>query len=167
MHRLEAARLRLPETAAFSGLTAAWLHGLDVRPCDPIEATVPEGEGVSARSGIALRRSEFAKGDVVSLRDFRATSARRTIAEVCARLELIEGVAMADMALHAGLLKISELGSWAEAHGGYRGIRKLRRVIRFVDAAAESPMESRLRTTSAGARGFRDEELSASAGARG
>ena len=145
MHCLEAARLRLPKTAAFSGLTAAWLHGLDVRPCDPIEATVPEDEGVSARSGLALRRSAFAKGDVVNLRNFRATSARRTIAEVCARLELIEGVSIADAAVHAGLLKISELESWAAVHSGYRGIQKLRRVIGFVDPAAESPMESRLR----------------------
>ena len=32
---------RLPDGAAFSGRTAAWLHGLDLAPCDPIEVTIP------------------------------------------------------------------------------------------------------------------------------
>src|SRR5882762_8700247 len=33
--RLQAARLRLPPSAVFTGLTAAWLHGLDVRADEP------------------------------------------------------------------------------------------------------------------------------------
>src|SRR5579859_3891713 len=36
--RIEAANWRLPPQGAFSGFTAAWLHGLDVPPCDPIES---------------------------------------------------------------------------------------------------------------------------------
>ena len=34
---LTAVARRLPTGAAFSGCTAAWLHGLDIAPCDPIE----------------------------------------------------------------------------------------------------------------------------------
>lgn len=83
MHMLEAARSRLPSSAAFSGLTAAWLHGIDVGPCDPIEATVPKGAGVSARAGMTLRRSGLMKGDVVFVDGMPATSIVRTIAEVC------------------------------------------------------------------------------------
>jgi hypothetical protein len=30
-----------PTGAVFSGKTAAWLHGLEIEPCDPIEMTVP------------------------------------------------------------------------------------------------------------------------------
>jgi hypothetical protein len=30
-----------PEGAVFSGKTAAWLHGLELEPCDPIEMIVP------------------------------------------------------------------------------------------------------------------------------
>ena len=40
MSQLEAAWLRLSLKAVYSGLTAAWLHGLEVDPCDPIEVTV-------------------------------------------------------------------------------------------------------------------------------
>src|SRR5438105_9477784 len=72
--RLEAARRRLPTTAAFSGLTAAWLHGLDVQPCDPIEAIVPRRAGVSARAGILLRRAVAIDGGVVVRRGMPATS---------------------------------------------------------------------------------------------
>jgi hypothetical protein len=33
---------RMPAGTAFSGYTAAWLHGLDVAPCNPIEVTIPK-----------------------------------------------------------------------------------------------------------------------------
>lgn len=145
MHRLAAARRRLPATAAFSGLTAGWLHGLDVQPCDPIEVTVPDDAGVSSRSGIAVRRSVFAKGDIVNVRGVRATSIVRTVGELCARLNLVEAVVIADAALHIRRLRSDQLTSWAESHSGYRGMRNLRMVLSLVDAAAESPMESRLR----------------------
>src|SRR6266480_2296528 len=100
MHKLEAAKRRLPPGAAFSGLTAAWLHGIDVVPCNPIETTVPDEAGVSARAGIAVRRSTLAKGDVVQVRGMPATSIVRTLGEVCARLSLVEAVVIADAALH-------------------------------------------------------------------
>jgi hypothetical protein len=49
---LAAAHQRLPGGATFSGKTAAWLHGLDLPPCDPVEVTVPDGCGISARAGL-------------------------------------------------------------------------------------------------------------------
>jgi very-short-patch-repair endonuclease len=145
IHRLEAAQRRLPPTAAFSGLTAAWLHGLDVQPCEPVEVTVPEDAGVSSRSGISLRRSAFAKGDVVRVRGMQATSIARTVGELGARLNLVEAVVVADEALHSGRLRFDELTTWVDRCAGHRGMRNLRRVLNLVDAAAESPMESRLR----------------------
>src|SRR5438552_15288802 len=38
--RLAAAARRLPDGGVFSGRTAAWLHGLDLPPCNPIEVTL-------------------------------------------------------------------------------------------------------------------------------
>ena len=55
MRRLRAMLEHLPPGSAFSGLTAAWLHGIDVGPGDPIEAIAQQDSGVSARSGIRLR----------------------------------------------------------------------------------------------------------------
>lgn len=143
MQLLEAARLRLPLEAAFSGLTAAWLHGLDVEPCDPSEVTIPKEAGVSGRAGIAIRQSPL--DDVITVRRMRATSLVRTLGELSARLPLIEAVVIADMALHRGLVTPAQLRSWADRHARRRGVRNLGRVIDLSDPAAESPMESRLR----------------------
>jgi very-short-patch-repair endonuclease len=126
-------------------MTAAWLHGIDVDPCDPIEATVPPHAGVSGRSGIAVRRAGLAAEDVVRVRGMPATTMERTIAELCGRLSVTEAVVVADAALHKRRIRLDQLASWAEAHPGMRGIRNLRRVITFAEPGAESPMESRLR----------------------
>lgn len=145
IHRLQAAKGRLPVGSAFSGMTAAWLHGIDVKPCEPIEATVPDNSGVSARAGIELRRSNLSKGEIVHLRGLPTTSIVRTVAEVCGRLELIEAVAVADAALHRRLLKLEQLEAWVKSHSGFRRVRNLRETLRHVESASESPMESRLR----------------------
>src|ERR1700704_6043428 len=65
--RLAAARKRGPPAAAFSGVTAARLHGLDVGPCGPIEVTIPNGSGVSARSGLQVRRASISPKEVVNV----------------------------------------------------------------------------------------------------
>lgn len=52
--KIEAAHRRLPPPAVFSGFTAAWLHGIDVVACEPIEVTIPKGIGVWARTGIVV-----------------------------------------------------------------------------------------------------------------
>jgi len=142
---LEAARLRVPSSAAFSGLTAAWLHGIDVSPCSPVEVTVVDDAGVSARSGLYLRRAALPASEVVEIRGVRTTSIARTIADICARLSLVEATVVADAALHAGLTTLGQLAAWARSHTGRRGIRRLRRVIELAEPAAESPMETRLR----------------------
>ena len=132
---IQAASRRLPSNAAFSGLTAAWLHGLDVEGCNPVEITVAAPTTVSSRSGMLVRRRALLKGDVVTVRGLRATSVQRTLRDLCARLPLTEAVVLCDMALHSRLAKMSAL----------RGTAAMQTVSRFVEPAAESPMESRLR----------------------
>lgn len=62
---LAAVARRLPPGAAFSGRTAAWLHGLDLPPCDPIEVTMPEPLGSSRRAGASVCRGALAKEEIV------------------------------------------------------------------------------------------------------
>ena len=144
MDLIEVARRRLPSQAAFSGLTAAWLHGLDVEPCAPIQATLPKDAGVSGRSGIAIRRSRIGQ-DVTRVRGISATSMARTLCDLCSQLSLTEAVVIADAALHARRIRLDHLAAWADANHYRHGIRALRRVIDLAEPAAESPMESRLR----------------------
>jgi len=109
---LKAARLGVPALAAFSGLTAAWGHGVDVPPCSPIQVTVPQGLGVSARSGLLVSRARLEAGDVVIRRGLRVTSICRTLADFARSMPLAEAVAIADMALHNGLVELDELTAY-------------------------------------------------------
>ena len=143
--RLRAALKRMPPGSAFSGLTAAWLHGIDVDPCDPIEALTPPDSGVTARSGIRLRRSVLYEGDVTNVRGLPATSMIRTLADVSKQMSLTEAVVIVDAALHSRRVRLEELRSWAGSDNHRQGIRKFRSVIKLAEPRAESPMESRLR----------------------
>ncbi len=143
--RLAAASRRLPGGGAFSGFTAAWLHGLDVVPCDPIEITVPTHSGVSTRAGMVVRRCAMDRGDVVKARGLRATSMLRTLRDLSTRLPLTEAVVVADMALHARMVSVRDLAESVESAVGLQGVRTLREVLQHAEPASESPMETRLR----------------------
>jgi len=143
--RLEAALKRLPASAAFSGLTAAWLNGLDVKPCDPIDVTVPLDAGVSARAGMTLRRSTLRRDEVLRVRGVRATTLLRTLVDVSRRLALTEAVVIADMAMQAGLVDRDRFESWARARVRGPGAAKVRRVVEHAEPKSESRMETRLR----------------------
>ncbi|HLZ94982.1 MAG TPA: DUF559 domain-containing protein [Candidatus Dormibacteraeota bacterium] len=143
--KLELALRRLPASAVFSGATAAWLHGLDVSPCDPIDVTVPNDGHQAARTGMALRRSALADDEVVELRGLRATSILRTLRDVAIRRELTEAVVMTDMALHAGVIAPDSLRRYVSESSGLYGVAKLRRVVNHMEPCSESAMETRLR----------------------
>ncbi len=142
---LAAAQVRVPASAAFSGLTAAWLHGLDVEGFAPIELTVPEGAGVSARSGLCLRRALLPSDEVVVKRGFRTTSVLRTLSDLSARLSLTEAVVVADMALRRRATTLDELAAYVASHARRKGNRRLRRVAALAEPKSESQMETRLR----------------------
>src|SRR6267143_2995712 len=100
---------RLPATAIFSGRTAAWLHGLDLPPCNPVEVTLPLSSHTSRLSGIAVRRAAVMANETVTRRGHATTSAVRTLADLARRLPLVEAVAALDMALHRRLFQLDEL----------------------------------------------------------
>ena len=142
---LTAVARRLPQGAAFSGRTAAWLHGLDLPPCDPIEVTMPKPGGSSRRAGASVYRTALAAGEIVLRRRLPATSALRTAVDLGGRSSLTEGVVAVDLFLHAGLVSTVELGKYVAEHPGVKGVARLRRVLQLAEPDAESPMETRLR----------------------
>ena len=94
----------MPASAAFSGRTAAWLHGLDVAPCEPIEVIVLGRGSGWEKGGVTVRRDALHDGDVVVRNGFRTTSLLRTLSDLSRRLSLVEAVVITDMALHADLI---------------------------------------------------------------
>lgn len=88
--KLEAARRRLSVSAAFAGRTAAWLHGLDVSPCEPIEVILPgDGQGWET-GGVSVRRAALDDCEVVMRHGLRTTSVLRTLSDLCKGLTVIE-----------------------------------------------------------------------------
>src|SRR5437879_1600895 len=113
MTRLIAAKLRLPDEAVFTGPTAAWLHGLYIQPCNPIEAAVQSANSTSRLVGVVVHRRSILPAETSIRRGLRATSAVRTIADLACRLPLTEAVALLDMALHGRLVNSGRLRDWA------------------------------------------------------
>jgi very-short-patch-repair endonuclease len=141
--RLVAASRRLPSGAVFSGRTAAWLYGLDVEPCNPIEVTVPIGSSVRRLAGISVARClEIEKSIVKRL---AVTPRVRTVADLGRRLPLVEAVMVVDAALHQRLVKLTDLNAWLKSHNRYPGTARLRCAMGLAESATESVMETRLR----------------------
>jgi very-short-patch-repair endonuclease len=143
--KLNAVACRLPAGAAFSGLSAAWLHGLDVTPDDPIDITIPGQIGSGRRVGAVVHRAALARDEIVWRRGLPTTSELRTVLDLAARSPLTEGVVSADLFLHARLVTVAELDGYVADHRGAKGVARLRRVVEMVEPKAESAMETRLR----------------------
>lgn len=136
---------RLPRCAVFSGRTAAWLHGLDFPPCDPVEITLPRLATTSRRAGMTVRRSDLGEAEVSLVRGLPVTAATRTMADLARHLPLVEAVVALDMAFNRGLVRPTNVKRWIAEHRGAHGLQQLRKAIDLSDPKAESPMETRLR----------------------
>src|SRR5262252_5190325 len=142
---LAALRRRLLDGAAFSGRTAAWLHGFAPLSGGLPEVTVPYGRGISGRAGLSVRHGTLTDVDVVERCGLPVTSPLRTAFDLARHLQLVEAVVAVDAALHKHLLDLAHLRSYVASHSGWKGIGQARRVVDLAEASAESPMETRLR----------------------
>jgi hypothetical protein len=97
--------------AAFSGRTAAWLHGLDLAPTDPIEATIPIPSRTATLSGVTARRTSLPESDVVVRRGLPTTSALRTVVDIGSRPPFVEAVVAVEMDCVAGSLAFLKFAS--------------------------------------------------------
>ena len=142
---LRAVQRRLPEQAAFSGHTAAWIHGLDFMPCEPIEVTIPRDLTVRTRAGAKLRRALLPDTDVIIRRGYRVTTPLRTACDLGSCRDVVEATVAVDMALHAGVINMESLAGHVACNPGAKGIKRLRRAVSLAEPRSASPMETRLR----------------------
>ena len=143
--KLSAMARRMPIGAAFSGSTAAWLHGLDIKPGEPIEVTIPASLGCGVRAGVSVRYRALAPNEIVIRRGLPTTSALRTAIDLGGRDPLTEAVVAVDQFLHSALVRASELSSYVDEHPGAKGVARLRRALSLAESKSESAMETRLR----------------------
>jgi len=108
--------------AVFIGLTAAWLHHLDVDPHKPIEVAVSPDSGARSRRGLVVRHLALSAEEITKTRGLPVTTTTRTFSDLRSRLSRVEYLVLADQALKLDLGRFDELAE-----------------------PAESPMETRLR----------------------
>jgi len=143
--KLLAIARRAPAEYAFSGLTAAWILGLEPTLIEPIEITIPRDLPIRSRVGARVRRAALSEADVIIREGLRTTCALRTACDLGSRRDLVESVVAVDMALHGGVVTMAQLESYAAANSGAKGIRRLRYAVKWAEPLSASPMESRLR----------------------
>lgn len=143
--RLTAILRRLPAGAVFSGLTAAWLHGLEARFPGTIAVTVPSTSCVAAKAGVEFHKGRLERRDVVTSHGLPATSIARTLFDLAAALPLVEATVLVDTALHAKVVKPAELERRLRSEAGRPGSLRFRNVLEHAEPKSESPMETRLR----------------------
>jgi very-short-patch-repair endonuclease len=141
---LSALRGLLPPDAVFAGATAAWMWGLDLAPTSPVEVIVSLDSGIRSRAGLSVRRCQLSASDVATIRRLRATAVLRTLRDLCLRSPAVDALIAIDMAVRLGLTDAEALRRHADTAQGRAGAHRMRSLASLA-AAAESPMETRLR----------------------
>jgi very-short-patch-repair endonuclease len=144
--RVSGASLLMPRTAAFSGRTAAFLHGAaelaDERR--PLEVSVPSDERFGPVAGLRIRQVQLPDGDVAMVRGRRCTTGVRTALDISRHEPLLDAVAALDVLLVRAIVGRGELRESATEWQG-RGARRVRQAAELVDPRAQSQPESRVR----------------------
>jgi very-short-patch-repair endonuclease len=145
--RLAAIRLLLPPWAVVVGVTAAWVHGVDVRREDDLDIHVgfPKGRRGRHRPGVVTCQETLDAGDVTNIDGVPVTTAVRTAFDCARLLHGVERVVVVDAMAHARLVAIDDIRAYVAGKRRLRNLRRAETLLDICDEAAESPMESRLR----------------------
>ena len=145
--RWQAVKLVLPERAVACGLTAAWLHGLDVRREHDLDvhAGFPRGTRIRKRPGLAVCQETLEPDDWQVVDGVRATTPLRTTFDCLRLLRGAERLVVADAMTHAGLVTVEELRLYFAGKRRLRNLRIGEALLDDVEPLAESPMETRMR----------------------
>lgn len=142
-----AAMDHLADGAFCSHVTAAVLHGLPVWRIRADRVHVTRARRTGGRSGtrVHVHTAPLALDDFSMVAGMPVTSLARTVVDLARTVPFEEAVAVADAALHTGLVTADELTDTVARAGRWRGAPAARRAIAFADGRSESVGESRSR----------------------
>ena len=145
--RCQCLRAVLPPDAAFTGLTAAALHGwpLPRHPSSALEVSVTPGTARVRRPGVTCHQAELPTSELARRHKLVLTNGVRTLADLASSCSLVDLIVMADAALRRGDCTTDDLHAFGAAGRGRRCIREFRRMTDLADGRSESPMETLLR----------------------
>jgi hypothetical protein len=145
--RVAAALLSAGALASASHQSAAILHGLDLlgrQPESLVTLTRPSHLGGSRarRNDLKIYTGVLLPGHVTKHYGLPVTSVARTVVDLARTSPFMNGVVVADSALHARKTTQAELGSLLAACSSWPGVHRARRVVAFSDQRSESVLES-------------------------
>jgi len=145
--RLSAARLVVPSGGVFVSLTAAWLHGADVRRAGDlaVHAGFPPGRRIRAQRFLVVTQETLGCDDVVHIDGLPVTTPVRTVFDALRLLRGAERLVVADAMCHLGLIGVPALRGYFDSQRRLRNLRIGERLVDLIEPLAESPMETRLR----------------------
>ncbi|MEC3956471.1 DUF559 domain-containing protein [Nocardia sp. CDC153] len=131
------------DKAVLVGFSALVMHGVQWFAEEPAELSGPNI--TRAPAGVVARQYELLPQEVVSIDGVRVTSAERTGYDLGRRLRFGTAVAVLDSLCQVTGLVPGRILEISTDHPRARGNGRLREVIGYVDAGAESPQETRTR----------------------
>ncbi len=135
--------------AAVSGLSAAYLMGVDLLPLGepPVTITVPRELRLAAGGRrLVVVRSELTPDEISDDR-FAVTNPLRTGFDLARQLAFREAVVAVDAMLYRRMFTVADLRAFALAANRCHGIRRIPNVLAATDPQSGSPMETVLRLT--------------------
>jgi hypothetical protein len=154
VERAIAYQQKMPPYAHFCGITAAILLGVPLPSRHErslvLHVAVPPPHRAPVGRGIRGHTLSAGPADVGVWRELRMCSPERTWCQLGALLTLADLVAAGDYLIHAdrntpALTTGQRITDAVGQYPGRRGRRRLRAALGLLDAASESPQESRLR----------------------
>lgn len=145
--RTAGARLLLPAGVAFSGRTAAFLHGATelAEAGDPVEVSIPTGMSFGPVTGLRIRRVTLPPSDVLLLGRRPCTTGLRTALDIARHEPVIDAVPALDVLLAKAVVGLGELREAVTGALAGRGAARARAAVQLANPLAESQPESRVR----------------------
>jgi hypothetical protein len=141
-----AVALILPSGGVVAGVTAALLHGADVRGATgaTVEIVVARDDQVR-RAGVTARAALLEDGDVTTVHGVPCLSPVRVAFDLARQRRFVEAVVGVDAMCNRGGCSLDELAAYIADHPGWRGIRRAREVLAHAEPLSESVMETKQR----------------------
>ncbi len=141
--RVVAAAHRHGETAVFSHISAAVLHGFDVwnAPLQAVHVTRTGARPGRRGPNVHHHPTALEPAEIVEIDGLRVTSPARTITDLARTLSLHSAVSTGDHALRLGLA-VGDLAASVATATGRHGAAKARHALTLMDGRSESVGES-------------------------
>jgi very-short-patch-repair endonuclease len=130
--------------------SAALLHGLDLlkeAPGTVVTLTRSPAKRSRSRVGVLFHAAELPDEHVTRQYGMPVTTVARTVIDLARTFTFMEGVVVADSALHAQMTTKAELARVIDFCGRWPQIEQARQVVAFSNGLAESVLESCARVT--------------------